>query len=198
MSTPRERKRPGNPPAPLAERLAKLVNVEGDDGCWIFTGHKDKKGYGRIGVQQSPGKWKNRRAHRVSYELLVGPIPAGLQLDHLCRVPSCVNPDHLEPVTNRENGLRGFSPCGNNARKTHCPLGHAFTPDNTRTKVTKCGTIGRECKVCGLLGQQRRASQTRTTGGHLCTVCGDRFQTPRGLNVHLSKFHKVDRHKEAA
>lgn len=93
--------RPGKPPAPVADRFWRLVDKSGD--CWLWMGAK-WKGYGQFGVQQSPGVWPLRKAHRVAYELIVGPIPDGMQLDHLCRNPSCVNPDHLEPVTNRENG----------------------------------------------------------------------------------------------
>lgn len=88
-------------------------------GCWLWTGFVDRKGYGVIGV----GGRKLSKAHRFSYERFVGPVPDGMQLDHLCRVRNCVNPSHLEPVTNRENVIRG-----NAARpaKTHCKNGHPY------------------------------------------------------------------------
>jgi hypothetical protein len=73
-------------------------------GCWLWTGAKHALGYGQQRID-----WRIVPAHRFSYELLVGPIPEGLQIDHLCRVPSCVRPSHLEPVTHRENGLRGIA-----------------------------------------------------------------------------------------
>lgn len=112
-----------------AERFWSKVDKSGD--CWEWTAYK-LQGYGRFGVGGAP---KNGGrivyAHRWSYEALVGPIPDGLQLDHLCRNRGCVNPDHLEPVTSRENTLRGESLWAINAQKTHCPQGHEYTPENT-------------------------------------------------------------------
>jgi len=95
--------------------------------CWIWTGPKNPGGYGTPYFQG-----KMRRAHRVAYELILGTIPAGKQLDHLCRVRHCVNPAHLEPVTNKENALRGFSFSAKNAKKTHCINGHEFSGQNLR------------------------------------------------------------------
>ena len=77
--------------------------VEKTETCWIWRGARDDKGYGSLGING-----KILRAHRVSYEWLIGPIPEGLVLDHLCRVPPCVNPAHLEPVTQGENSRRGI------------------------------------------------------------------------------------------
>jgi hypothetical protein len=107
------------------------------DGCWLWLGSKSEHGYGYSGLFGL--KW----AHRVAYRLCVGPIPEGLELDHLCRVPSCVNPEHLEPVTHRENVLRGINPWAANARKTHCPKGH---PLDGRF-VTR-GKRKRRCLTC--------------------------------------------------
>ena len=107
--------------------------------CWLWTGPTDQDGYGLVSIQN-----KSRRVHRLAYEMLVGPIPEGLTLDHLCRTPSCVNPAHLEPVTSRVNTLRGFNPPAINARKTHCKRGHAYTPENTML-LTKGRRFCREC-----------------------------------------------------
>lgn len=171
----------------LAQRLAERTDLEGENGCWIYTGKLGKNGYGYIGVDG-----KTKLAHRVSYELSIGPIPEGLQLDHLCRVRSCINPDHLEPVTNRENGLRGISFAAQNVVKTHCPLGHPYDDDNTRVRSTKYGWQRRDCKACGPIGAHRRAVESRTAGDHVCTVCDDRFTSTRGLRVHLSQYHGIE------
>ena len=85
-----------------------------DSGCWLWTGHIDRHGYGRNGPKQ---------AHRRSYELHIGEIPKGMQLDHLCRVRNCVNPNHLEPVTPKENVNRGIRP-DQMRSKNICDHGH--------------------------------------------------------------------------
>lgn len=104
----------------LLEKVLSYTE-KSESGCWLWTRAKKENGYGVV--------WdgsRTRYVHRVSYELFVGPIPDGLTIDHLCRVRSCLNPQHLEPVTAGENTLRGDSPAAVNARKTHCPRGHAF------------------------------------------------------------------------
>ena len=83
-------------------------------------------------------------SHRYAYELVIGPIPKGLTLDHLCRVRGCVNPGHLEPVTQRENTLRGTSPVAANPGKTHCPSGHPYKKPHLY--INKRG--GRQCLTC--------------------------------------------------
>lgn len=111
--------------------------------CWLWTGHiakGERRGYGFYGIT---GNYK-LPAHRVIYELTKGRVDSSLEMDHLCRVRHCVNPDHLEPVTNRENQRRGFSWAGINARTTHCPAGHEYTYDNTY--VWKSGM--RRCREC--------------------------------------------------
>ena len=111
-------------------------------GCWEWTASKTSEGYGKIFL-----RGRNVRAHRLSYVLLVGPIPEGMILDHLCRNPSCVNPAHLEPVSHRTNCLRGVSPAARNAAKSHCANGHEFTSENT-SWVSHRGRPERRCLTC--------------------------------------------------
>jgi hypothetical protein len=120
----------------------KLISPEPNSGCWIWTGYLNK-GYGHVvrgGYGRGPiQRW---RVHRLSYETACGPIPVGLELDHLCRVRCCVNPDHLEPVTRLENIRRGEAG-SNNRSKTHCPKGHPYSEENTVLY-----SRGRECRTC--------------------------------------------------
>lgn len=108
----------------IEERFWKRVRKT--DACWEWTGAHTGGGYGAT--------YKSGRqvvAHRIAYELLVGPIPEGLQLDHLCRNRGCVNPAHLEPVSQRVNLLRGDTVVARHAAKTHCDAGHPFDLFNT-------------------------------------------------------------------
>lgn len=114
----------------------KEVNL---DDCWLWAGAKHPLGYGNIRVAG-----KTSYVHRVIYEALVCELPANISLDHLCRQPACFNPDHLEPVTHKENVLRGIGPTAVNAKKTHCKQGHKLAGDNLR--ITVAG--GRLCRVC--------------------------------------------------
>jgi uncharacterized UBP type Zn finger protein len=103
------------------------------------------------------GKWVY--AHRVSYEAANGPIPEGLVIDHLCRVAACINPDHLEAVTQRENMLRGVGPVAVNVQKTRCTHGHLFDSDNTYW--TSVGA--RQCRACNVARQRRYRAQRAAT-----------------------------------
>jgi len=115
--------------------------------CWEWTGGKNAQGYGNFNANRT-----THRAHRVAYELMVGPIPAGLVIDHLCRNPSCVNPDHLEPVTPRENTMRGRAPklLRQLATKEFCKRGHPM-PDLVEGRRQKV------CKACRrIVAEERR------------------------------------------
>lgn len=125
---------------PARERFWLYVTRGTDDECWNWKGGKKRDGYGNF----SDDTHRTLLAHRFAYEMIIGPIPDGLQLDHLCRNRSCVNPAHLEPVTNRENVLRGVSPPAMLAARTHCNNGHPFDLENTYFRTTG----GRRCKVC--------------------------------------------------
>ena len=134
-------------PATLARFEAK---VEKTPTCWLWTA-ATTDGYGQLGANG-----KVRYAHRLAYEHFVGPIPEGMQLDHLCRTRRCVNPEHLEAVTGGENFLRGNAPAAINARRTTCSRNHAFTPENTGRRP--CGR--RYCRTCKRKRERdRRAMQ---------------------------------------
>lgn len=130
-----------DPYASPDERFVRKVRVA-DDGCWQWLGSLSVKGYGHFYADRDRGVI---RAHRWAYERLVGPIPEGLTLDHLCRNTSCVNPAHLEPVSSGTNTLRGDAVSARNARKTHCIRDHEFTPENTRIDH-KGGRVCVQCK----------------------------------------------------
>ena len=140
----------------LPERIRNRVDRTGD--CWVWTG-------ARTGANYGVTRWEGslQGVHRVIYMTLVGPIPAGLHLDHLCRNTGCVNPDHLEPVTVKENNRRGILAQVNRdraAKQTHCKQGHEYTPENTRL-VHKIGRSGnpiqqRACKSCEHIAYLKR------------------------------------------
>lgn len=115
------------------------VEMGDDNECWEWAGGHFSEGYGAVVIDG-----KTRLTHRVAYEKVVGQIPDGLGIDHLCRNRGCCNPSHLEAVTTRVNVLRGVGVTAENARKTHCIHGHEFTPENTRVRPGR----GRECWTC--------------------------------------------------
>lgn len=108
--------------------------------CLIWAACRSSAGYAKFNAQGNRVEY----GHRLAYEALIGPIPEGLVVDHLCRNRACVNPDHLEPVGRGENVMRGETLTAANHIKTHCPQGHEYTPENTR--VSKNGH--RRCLTC--------------------------------------------------
>lgn len=155
----------------MDERFFKLVEKQ-PSGCWLWKGAsvQGTRG-GRYAVLSRGGEQK--LAHRWVYEQAHGPIPEGLVLDHLCRNTLCVNPDHLEPVTNQENTLRGVISEVQTTRfeaRTHCKRGHEMTEENTRLQRTRPkgrfnpdGTpyefVARRCRACE--SEQNRRQRER-------------------------------------
>ena len=135
---------------------SKVSFPAGGRGCWLWTGNLTRGGYGQFTM---PGR--KAAAHIVSYSMYVGEIPAGMELDHVvargCRHRNCVNPAHLEPVTRRENWLRGSSQSAINARATHCKHGHLLDDANVYRYPSKPGA--RNCRKC----RERRAAERSLT-----------------------------------
>lgn len=146
--------------------------VEKTEQCWLWTALTNKYGYGLLSVSNH-----HVLAHRFAYELLVGPLPRGLVVDHLCRVRNCVNPDHLEPVTDFENKVRGLK----SPLKTACPQGHDYTDPNNVRIVGR----GRACAECHRIDQRARARAK-----FWCNDCADEFSLSN--RSRHSKAHHAD------
>ena len=141
----------------LVERFEEKYVPEPNSGCWLWIGNLESKGYGKFYIGGRP-----KKAHRISYELAKGPIPAGLEPDHKCRVRCCVNPDHLEAVTHRENMKRGVFP---QSSRTHCPSGHPYDESNTYIKKGL-----RSCRACQALRMREARARLRIEGVLIHTI----------------------------
>jgi HNH endonuclease len=128
----------------VRERLEKLYIPEPNSGCWIWIGSIESLGYGRF-KPDGRRKSKMKKAHVVSYQEFKCDVPDGLELDHLCRVRCCINPEHLEPVTRKENIRRSpIALAAIWARRTHCSNGHPLSGDN----LVKTTENRRRCRIC--------------------------------------------------
>lgn len=143
-------------PTDLPERIEAKFTPEPNTGCWLWHAASGS-GYGIV-------YFRGRRvvAHRVIYELLVGEIPPGLDLDHVrargCQLRCCVNPEHLEPVTRRENIRRALL-------RTHCPKGHPYSADNTYVQKSRNARFCRECsRICKRRASARRRDERVASG----------------------------------
>lgn len=141
--------------------LTPPAGIEGDCRLWLCR--CDKDGYGQIKFKRH-----TKRAMRVAYEVFVGPIPEDLILDHLCRRRACVNPAHLEPVTNRTNLLRGDTSSARKAAQTHCVNGHPFTPENTYVYPSwrTNGGVRRTCRQCAIERTYKYRAAANPTSRH--------------------------------
>ncbi len=137
---------------PVLDRLLDFALPEPNSGCWLWMGRCSPKGYGQIsGTDQMM-----RPAHCVAYELFKGPIPEGTEIDHLCRVRCCVNPQHLEAVTHRENVLRIQRP-------SHCPSGHLYDERNTRFFRSNARPgPARSCRACATANMRKWRARRRS------------------------------------
>lgn len=124
-----------------AEEVRIMSRVVVVEGCWVWAGPPNGSGYATAVVGG-----RVQGLHRAMYEHRFGPIRPGLVVDHLCKTRLCINPDHLEPVTQKENLRRGAGPP--NRHKTHCPRGHELSGDNMRVESSGGGRHGRRCLVC--------------------------------------------------
>jgi hypothetical protein len=160
----------------VALRFAVVARVRRvESGCWEWQANVGLDGYGRW--YGNARKYETRQAHRISYMAFVGLIPDGMQIDHLCRNRKCVNPMHLEAVTQRVNILRGEGFSARNARKTHCTKGHPFTEGNLYLVRGKF----RRCRTCEI-GKQRL----------LRVAANPNIQLPNSEKTHCSRGHKYD------
>jgi HNH endonuclease len=135
---------------PISERLEAMSIPEPNSGCFIWMGAENGRGYGRVSIGQ-----RQFYAHRVSYELKHGPIPPRLQIDHKCRNTFCINPDHLEPVTNQENTSRGLV-SALRPERTRCFRGHDLADTGYIDTQNN-----RQCRACLKIRQTKYRSRNR-------------------------------------
>jgi hypothetical protein len=152
------------------ERFQNKIMPEPNSGCWLWTASVNRLGYGHF-------RWNGsiKGAHRVAYELAHGQIPDNFEIDHKCKVRSCVNPDHLELVTHKINVLRGDSPTAINARKSMCMHGHPLSDD---------GRGYRCCKTCSNLTSAERSRRYREKYPERCREASLRCRRRKKLLVH--------------
>lgn len=151
----------------LEERIWRRIDRSGR--CWLWTGNLEIGGYATLTISEN-GRKIPRRVHRIMYEMFRGKIPPGMKLDHLCRVRHCVNPNHLEIVTDRENILRGNGVSAKNYAKTHCKRGHSLAGYNL---IVRSGG-GRQCRTCVNAGwlRRKRLRREHTANELSCTAPG--------------------------
>jgi len=143
----------------FVERFMRNIDMsKGLFECWEWMGSKDAYGYGQIGRNCHMYK-----VHRVLYTYFVSIIPFGLTLDHKCRNRSCVNPSHLEPVSNHENILRGESFTAKQSRQTYCINGHPLSGENLSIRYNKDGSFrARQCQTCRRIANRKWNDKQKT------------------------------------
>lgn len=145
------------PELTLKDRTTFLKKTRFGEGCWEWQSADDGRGYGVMYVDKTPYK-----AHRISFQIFYGHISTELQIDHLCMNKRCVNPKHLEQVTQKENLRRGNALSSVYSRRTHCKRGHKLGGDNVTPSAMKRGV--RSCRACGIettkLSKERRLNKS--------------------------------------
>jgi hypothetical protein len=134
----------------IAERLLRRCEIDQATGCWLSTYSRSGYGYAQVRLNYSEAY-----AHCLAYEMWVGPIPDGYEVDHLCRTRHCFCPEHLEAVTKTENILRGDSPPARNYAKSECPEGHVYQIRANGTRFC------RKCTTIKEVARQRRVRDLR-------------------------------------
>lgn len=146
----------GKTPTEPFYRFINFVKIASHSDCWLWQGKTQNSGYGQFSIGSRKTVRKLVYAHRFSYEQMVGCIPPGMQIDHLCKERLCVNPDHLEVVTPRVNTHRGNTITAKNAVKTACPSGHPYNDANTIVSAGK-----RYCRTCRIKQAEARKNDPR-------------------------------------
>jgi len=168
----------------LEQRFRDRIIVQRFTNCWLWSGAVDKNGYGQYTIKD-----KSIKAHRHAYETIIGPISEGNVIDHGCRTRCCVNPRHMEAVTNRENVLRGLSFAVTNKRKTHCKRGHALSGPNLLLV-----RHGRSCKTCQLAAKRKHMAKPEVKARTQAHV-RERYRIDGEYRERMKAFARAQYHK---